>query len=194
MSAARPPRTPVSTAVPDLLRRLRNGDAEALDLLIPLVHGELRKLARSQLRNERAGLTLQTTALAHEAYLRLVRLEQRDWRDRAHFFGVAASIMRRILIDRARKRDAARHGGGARHVPLDDLDLPLPDRPEELISLDDALARLGAVDARQERIVELRFFAGLSVEETAAVLEVSPRTVKREWSVARAWLRAELGR
>jgi hypothetical protein len=138
MSAARSHRTPESTAVPDLLRRLRSGDAEALDLLIPLVHGELRRLAR--------GIPL------------------------------------------------ARHGGGARHVPLDDLDLPLPDRPEELISLDDALARLGAVDARQERIVELRFFAGLSVEETAAVLGISPRTVKREWSVARAWLRAELGR
>ena len=191
MTAADPP---PSDSVTALLGRLRHGDPRALDLLIPLVHAELRRLARSQLRNERTNHTLQTTALAHEAYLRLVALEHRDWRDRTHFFGVASGIMRRILIDHARKHRAARRGGGATHLQIEDADVPAAERSFELIALDDALARLGALDPRQERIVELRFFAGLSVEESAAVLGISPRTVKREWAVARAWLRAELGR
>lgn len=177
-----------------LLARLRDGDAAALDRLVPLVHAELRRLARAQLRRERPGHTLQATALAHEAYLRLVGLDAIDWRDRAHFFGVAAGVMRRILIDHARRRRAARRGGGAPPVPLEDVDAAAPERPEELIALDEALERLRALDPRQERIVELRFFGGLEVAETAAVLGVSERTVKRDWAVARAWLRAELGR
>jgi RNA polymerase sigma-70 factor, ECF subfamily len=194
MKAASSQQLSNSGAVTALLGRLRQGDQRALDLLIPLVHGELRRLARSQLRNERANHTLQTTALAHEAYLRLVALEHRDWRDRTHFFGVASGIMRRILIDHARKHGAAKRGSGATHIQIEDAEVPANERPLELIALDDALARLGVMDARQERIVELRFFAGLSVEETAAVLGTSSRTVKREWAVARAWLRAELGR
>jgi RNA polymerase sigma factor (TIGR02999 family) len=178
-----------------LLDRLRDGDPKALHLLVPLIHAELRQIARAQMRNERPGHTLQATALVHEAYLRLVRLEHQDWRDRAHFLGVAAAIMRRLLIDHARRHGAARRGGGATHVELDEAALLAgTDRTDELLALDDALARLAALDERQARIVELRFFAGLGVEETAAALGISERTVKREWSVARAWLRAELGR
>lgn len=193
----RPASSPAESqgAVTGLLARLRDGDERALDRLVSLVHGELRRLARAQMRNERGNHTLQTTALAHEAYLRLVGLENKDFRDRSHFFGVAAGIMRRLLIDHARRRGAIRHGGGVPHVSLDEAANSLVgDRPQELVALDEALARLKELDERQERIVELRFFAGLSVEETAAVLGISPRTVKREWAVARGWLRAELGR
>lgn len=186
------PAGPSRGGVTSLLGRLARGDRGALDVLIPLVHEELRRLARAHMRHERANHTLQTTALVDEAYLRLVRLENQSWRERAHFFGVAAGIMRRILIDHARKRAAARRGGGARHLPLEEAG-PIPTgTPRQLLDLDDALVHLGTMDPRQERIVELRFFAGLSVEETAAVLGISPRTVKREWAVARAWLRAEL--
>jgi RNA polymerase sigma factor (TIGR02999 family) len=177
-----------------LLSRLRQGDDRALERLMPLVHDELRRLARYHMRGERAGHTLQPTALAHEAYMRLVDLDRIDWRGRAHFFAVAAGIMRRILIDHARKRRAARRGGGAAHVSLDEGAGVADQRPEELVALDDAMGRLAELDPRQERIVELRFFGGLSVDETAAVLGISARTVKREWAVARAWLRAELGR
>jgi RNA polymerase sigma factor (TIGR02999 family) len=191
--SARSP-TPSSRQVTMLLSRLREGDKRALDRLMPLVHDELRALARRAMRGERAGHTLQPTALAHEAYLRLVDLREIDWRDRAHFFAVAAGIMRRLLIDHARKRRAARRGGDPRRVPLEDELVVAHDRPEELIELDEAMARLRALDPRQEQVVEMRFFGGLSVEETAVVLGVSPRTVKRDWQVARAWLRAELGR
>ena len=178
-----------------LLDRLRDGDPKALDQLVPLIHAELRQIARAQMRNERSGHTLQATALAHEAYLRLVRLENQDWRDRTHFLGVAAAIMRRLLIDHARRHGAARRGSGATHIELDEAAvLSGTDRSDELLALDDALARLAALDERQARIVELRFFAGLGVAETAAALGISERTVKREWSVARGWLRAELGR
>ena len=177
-----------------LLTRLKDGDRGALDRLMPLVHDELRRLARAHMRRERADHTLQATALAHEAYMRMVDLDRIDWRDRAHFFAVAAGVMRRILIDHARKRRAARRGGGAPHVPLEEGLRLAADRPDELVDLDEALERLAALDTRQARIVELRFFGGLSVEEAAVVLGVSPRTVKREWAVARAWLRAELGR
>jgi len=177
-----------------LLERLRDGDSRALEKLMPVVHAELRRIARAHLRHERPWHTLQATELAHEAYLRLAGHGQHDWRDRVHFFAVASGIMRRILIDHARKRAAARRGGGAPHVPLDEAAALVGDRPEDLVALDDALSRLGVLDPRQERIVELRFFGGLDVAETAAVLGISTRTVKREWSVARAWLRAELGR
>jgi RNA polymerase sigma factor (TIGR02999 family) len=177
-----------------LLGRLTDGDVNALDRLMPLVHDELRAIARRSLRNERAGHTLQPTALANEAYLRLVDLDRIDWRGRAHFFAVAAGIIRRTLIDHARKRRAARRGADPKRVSLEETILLANERPGELVDLDEALARLRELDARQERIVELRFFAGLSVEETAEVLGISSRTVKREWSVARAWLRADLGR
>jgi RNA polymerase sigma factor (TIGR02999 family) len=192
MNEAAPDRP--SADVTLLLARLKAGDRGALDRLMPLVHDELRRLARAHMRRERAAHTLQATALAHEAYMRMVDLDRIDWRDRAHFFAVAAGVMRRILIDHARKRRAARRGGGAPHVPLEEGLRLADDRPEELVALDEALERLGAMDPRQARIVELRFFGGLNVEETAAVLEISPRTVKREWAVARAWLKAELGR
>ena len=185
---------PASAQVTMLLGRLTEGDARALDRLMPLVHDELRAIARRYMGNERAGHTLQPTALANEAYLRLVDLDEIDWRGRAHFFAVAAGIMRRVLIDHARKRRAARRGGDAKRVPLEETVLLANERPEELVELDEALVRLRELDPRQEQIVELRFFGGLSVEETAAVIGISARTVKREWAVARAWLRAELGR
>ena len=189
------PEDAAPTRVTMLLDRLRDGDANALDQLVPLIHTELRRLARAQMRHERPGHTLQATALAHEAYLRLVRLENQDWRDRAHFLGVAAAVMRRLLIDHARKHGAERRGAGAVHVELDEAaHVGAADRNDDLLALDDALARLAALDERQARIVEMRFFAGLGVEETAAALGISERTVKREWSVARSWLRAELGR
>jgi len=185
-------RSTQQTGVTAILARLRGGDRDARELLVPLIYEELRRLARSKLRRERSDHTLQTTALANEAYLKLAGLEKWDWRDRAHFFGVMAAIMRRVLIDHARKHRAARRGGGATRVPLEEGLQVAADRPQDLIALDDALSRLGALDPRQERIVELRFFTGLSVEETAEVLGISPRTVKRDWAVARAWLRAEL--
>ena len=187
-------RAPAPQHVTMLLGRLTDGDAKALDQLMPLVHDELRAIARRYLRNERAGHTLQPTALANEAYLRLVDLDRIDWRGRAHFFAVAAGIIRRTLIDHARNRRAARRGAGAKRVSLEDTVLFADERPDELVELDEALEQLRKLDVRQERIVELRFFAGLSVEETAEVLGISARTVKREWAVARAWLRAELGR
>src|SRR5262245_52995171 len=151
--------TPEDTApsrVTMLLDRLRDGDANALDQLVPLIHTELRRIARDQMRRERAGHTLQATALAHEAYLRLVRLENQDWRDRGHFLGVAAAVMRRLLIDHARKHGAERRGAGAAHVELDEAaHVGATDRSDDLLALDDALARLAALDERQARIVEM---------------------------------------
>jgi len=180
--------------VTQLLKRLRDGDEKAHERLVPMIHAELRRIARSHLRRERPWHTLQATELAHEVYLRLAGAMQHDWRDRAHFFAVASGTMRRILIDHARKRAAGKRGGGHANVPLDEAEPVGVDRPDDLLALDAALLRLGKLDPRQERIVELRFFGGLDVDETAVVLGISTRTVKREWSVARAWLRAELGR
>lgn len=177
-----------------LLHSVRDGDDRARERLASLIHAELRRIARAHLRNERPWHTLQATELAHEAYLRLTGGGSPEWRDRVHFFAVASGTMRRVLIDHARKRTAARRGGGHAIVPLDEAQSLGGEQPEELVALDEALARLGALDPRQERIVELRFFAGLDLDETAAVLGVSSRTVKRDWSVARAWLRVELGR
>lgn len=177
-----------------LLERLRDGDERAREQLATMIHAELRRIARAHLRHERPWHTLQATELAHEAYLRLTGGGRQEWRDRVHFFAAASGTMRRVLIDHARKRAADRRGGGKANVPLDEARSLGGERPEELVALDEALARLGALDPRQERIVELRFFAGLDLVETAAVLGVSTRTVKRDWSVARAWLRAELGR
>ena len=178
-----------------LLANLKRGDPEAMEQLIPLVYGELHRLARHYMRNERVDHTLQTTALINEAYLRLVDLKQVDWQDRAHFVAVAAGIMRRILVDYARARLADKRGGPSKKLDLgaDVLQL-VPEQFQELPAIDEALSRLSSMDPRQSRIVELRFFGGLTVEETASVLGISPKTVKRDWAIARAWLRGEIAR
>ena len=171
-----------------------HGDREALDELIPIVYAELRRQAARQLRRERAGHTLQTTALVHETYLRLVGQREVRWQNRAHFFAIAAEMMRRILVDHARKTSAAKRGGSALKLQLDES-LAAPDEQQQpdLVAIDEALVKLAALDPQQGRIVELRFFGGLNVEETAEVLGISPRTVKRDWRVAKAWLHREIG-
>ena len=178
--------------VTQLLVDWQGGDARALDRLIPLLYDELRALAAGYLRGERESHTLQPTALVHEAFLRLVDQRTATWQNRAHFFGIAAQAMRRILADHARRRLAAKRGGG-QLVTLGD-DVPLPGGSgADVVRVDEALDRLAAQDERQARVVEMRFFAGLTIEETAEVLGVSPMTVKRDWMVARAWLQRELG-
>jgi RNA polymerase sigma-70 factor (ECF subfamily) len=175
-----------------LLAALNTGDPDARPALVSLVYSELRKLASRYLRHERANLTLQPTALVHEAYLRLAEQHGVRWQNRAHFFGVAAQAMRRILVDHARAHQASKRGGGRAPVPLDEVEIGTPQRPEDVALLDEALTRLEKLDPQQGRIVELRFFAGLTVEETGEVLGVSATTVKREWSLARAWLHREM--
>jgi RNA polymerase sigma factor (TIGR02999 family) len=177
-----PPRT-----ITQLLVAWRSGDRCALDDLMPLVYEELRRLARHYMAGERPGHTLETTALINEAYLRLVDHKEMQWQNRAHFFAVAAQAMRRILVDHARTRDAAKRGGGAAKGSLEEA-AAIPARPLELMALDAALNDLGAMDPRKSRVVELRYFGGLSEEETAEVLGVSPVTVRRDWSTAKAWL------
>jgi RNA polymerase sigma factor (TIGR02999 family) len=180
---------------PDITRALQDqagGDQTALDRVLPSIYEELRAIARRELRRERMGHTLTPTALVHEAYLKLVRLERITWESRAHFFGACAQEMRRILISYARRKAAGRRGGGAEHVPIENACVAAMTRPEGLLALDEALTRLAALDARQARVVECRFFAGMDVEETASVLEISPATVKRDWTAARAWLNREL--
>ncbi len=170
-----------------MLRRWSNGDAAALEALLPIVYGELRRVARGCLASERTDHTLQSTALVHEAYMRLVG-NSVDWQNRAHFFAVAAQLMRRILVDHARRRRAAKRGANPLTLTLDES-VALPKAREvDLLALDDALNSLSELDARQSRIVELRFFGGLSIENTAKVLGLSPATIKREWGTARAWL------
>ena len=159
---------------------------------MPVVYGELRRLAQHYLRRERPDHTLQATALVHEAYQRLVDQRAVTWQNRAHFFGVAAQLMRRILVDHARRHHAAKRGGTALKVSLNDVVLAAEERAEDLVALDDALNRLAAMDPRQGRVVELRLFGGLTVEETAEVLRISPATVKREWTTAKAWLSREI--
>jgi RNA polymerase sigma factor (TIGR02999 family) len=181
-----------------LLQAWRRGDTSALDRLTPLVYDQLRRMARRHMRNERGGNSLQTTALVHEAYLRLAGAGELDWNDRAHFFAVSAQMMRRILVSAARKRHAARRGGQVQRVNhstevnLDELPELGSGRGAELIALDDALGELAKMDARKARVIELRFFGGLSVEETAEVLEISPQSVMRDWKLAKAWLKREL--
>jgi RNA polymerase sigma factor (TIGR02999 family) len=182
---------PPVPAITELLHRWQAGDAAALEALMPLVYDELHRMAAGYLSRERPGHLLQSTGLVHEAFLRLVDQRRVSWQNRAHFFGLAAQLMRRILVDHARRSRRAKRGAGAPSVGLDDAG-PLPDPsagdPIDALSVDDALRALEAVDPRQARIVELRFFGGLSVAETADVLDVSPATVKRDWAMARAWL------
>ncbi|MGV3518095.1 MAG: sigma-70 family RNA polymerase sigma factor [Luteitalea sp.] len=168
------------------------GDAAAAAELFPIVYEELRRLAASALRRERTDHTLQPTALVHEAFLRLAETPGASWENRAHFVAVAARVMRRVLVDHARGRNALKRGNGEIRVPLDDVDVAAVGQDVDLVALDDALARLATLDERQARIVELRFFGGLSVPETAALIGASERTVKRDWQVARAWLTREL--
>jgi RNA polymerase sigma-70 factor, ECF subfamily len=178
--------------VTNLLIQLKNGNRDAEPRLVPLVYAELRRLAGHYMRGERPGHTLQATALVHEAYLRLVGQKEISWQNRAHFFGVAANLMRRILVDHARAKQAKKRGGSGQKLSLDEAVLVKPEAPEQFLALDEALERLAKRDPRQSRIVELRFFGGLSEEETAEVLGISTRTVKRDWSVARAWLYQQL--
>jgi RNA polymerase sigma factor (TIGR02999 family) len=183
---------PLASETTQLLRAWASGNRNALDALTPRVYQELRRLAGHYMRGERPGNTLQTTALVHEAFLRLIDGNSVEWQDRAHFFAVCAQVMRRILLDHARRRLAAKRGGAVLRINVDDaLDLSVR-RDRELIALDEALEQLSQVDPRKARIVELRFFGGLSVEEVADVLGVSPDTVARDWRLARAWLLSHL--
>jgi RNA polymerase sigma factor (TIGR02999 family) len=180
------------SGVTKLLRAWEGGDQQALGRLTPLVYNELRRIARRYMARERPGHTLQATALVNEAYLRLVDAKEVGWRDRAHFFAISARTMRRILIESARARRFQKRGGGQERVTLEDS-LAIQGRPgPDLVALDDALNALAAMDPRRSQVVELRFFGGLSVEETAEVLKVSPETVHRDWKLARAWLLREL--
>jgi len=177
--------------ITQLLRDMSRGQRDALDRLIPMVYDELREIAHRQLRNERSGHTLSTTALVHEAYLRLVNVNQVQWKDRAHFVAVAARVMRRILVDYARARSRDKRGGDAVRIPLTDVpDIAVADG--DLIAFDGTLDRLEAINERLCRVVECRCFGGMSVDETAAALGTSPATVKRDWAFARAWLNCEL--
>jgi RNA polymerase sigma factor (TIGR02999 family) len=180
--------------VTDLLLAWRAGDPSALDRLMPAVHEELRRLARRQMRGERRDHTLQTTALVNEAYLRLIDLSRVRWQDRAHFFAMSARLMRCILVDHARSRQYQKRSGGSLRVTLDEALVGAPERGADLVALDDALDALAAVDARKSQVVEMRFFGGLSVDETAEALRVSGQTVMRDWRLAKAWLLRELAR
>jgi RNA polymerase sigma-70 factor, ECF subfamily len=183
-----------SSEISLLLDRYRDGQAEAFERLMELVYDDLRRLAAWQLQTERSGHTLQPTALVHEAYLKLASQNPVEWQNKAHFFALAAQVMRHILVDHARARQRDKRGGGQISVALDEaLELSRPSEPG-LVELDEALSMLARQDARKSRIVELRYFGGLSIEETADVLGISPTTVRREWTLAKAWLRRELGK
>jgi RNA polymerase sigma factor (TIGR02999 family) len=184
--------TPSSQEITQLLLAWSDGDQAALEKLTPLVYAELRRLAKGYMFGERPGHTLQTTALINEAYMRLIDWKNVRWQGRAHFFGVAAQVMRRILVDFARARHYAKRGGAAAQVSLDEAVTIHEDRSAELIALDEALKSLAEIDPRKSQVVELRFFGGLSAKETAEALKVSLRTVEREWNSARAWLYREL--
>jgi RNA polymerase sigma factor (TIGR02999 family) len=183
---------PAVLEVTQLLQAWNAGDRAALEQLIPLVNAELHRLAARYMRHQSPDHVLQATALVNEAWLKLIDWSAATWQSRAHFFGVAAQLMRRILVDEARRRQAARHGGNALRVSMSEVELIANKKHHDLLALDDALEALAAFDARRSRIVELRFFGGLSVDETAEVLGVSPRTIAREWRLAQAWLYREL--
>ena len=185
---------PLRSDVTTLLNDLARGNDQAASKLIPLVYSELRRIAANYMRRERTDHTLQATALVHEAYLKLVGQRFMDWQGRAHFFGIAAQMMRRILIDHARSHLRDKRGGGAVAVPLEDALVFAPEKSSDLIRIDKSLERLAKIDPRQAKIVELRFFGGLTVEETAEVLAISRITVKRDWSMAKAWLHGDLKR
>jgi len=183
----RPPRE-----ITRLLVAWGNGDEAALADLTPLVYQELHRLAHRYMSDEGTGHTLQTTALVNEAYVRLIDWKNVHWQNRAHFFGVSAQLMRRILVDFARSRGYQKRGAGARPIALDEIAFVVGDKSTDMVALDEALTALAELDPRHSRVVELRFFGGLSIEETAEVLQVSPATVRRDWSLARAWLHSEL--
>jgi RNA polymerase sigma factor (TIGR02999 family) len=180
--------------VTQLLQVWRGGDRKALEALFPLVYKELRRLAHFQLRNERPNHTLQSAALVHEAYLRLVGMGHPRWESRTHFFAIAAQLMRQILVDYARRHGAAKRGGSVCKLSLDDATMMPRRKDVDVVALDDALIGLAKIDPRQSRVVELRFFAGLSLEQVSEVLEIAPATVQRDWTAARAWLHREISR
>lgn len=177
-----------------LLQGWRDGDRKALDALLPVIYQELRRLARFQLRKERPDHTLQSAALVNEAYLRLIGLNSPQWESRTHFFAIAAQLMRQILVDYARRHVAAKRGGGACKLSLEDAVVLSKREPVDVLLLDDALKALAEIDPRQSKVVELRFFAGLSLEEISEVLDIAPATVQRDWTAARAWLHREISR
>jgi RNA polymerase sigma-70 factor (ECF subfamily) len=177
-----------------LLQRMEGGDNDAANLLVPLLYQELRRMAGAFLRNERPNHTLQATALVNEAYLKLVDQKNVQWQNRSHFFGVAAELMRRILVDYARSHRAAKRGGGEGKVSLDEAMIVSPENAAAVLVLDETLNRLSELDPQAVRVVEMRVFGGLSIEETAVALDVSPATVKRNWSMAKAWLTQEMGK
>jgi RNA polymerase sigma factor (TIGR02999 family) len=181
-----------SSEISLLLEAWSRGDQSAFERLVPLVYGELHRLAHRYMAREHAGRTLQTTALVNEAYLRLVDANQIQWQNRAHFFAISAQLMRRILVDFARSRGYQKRGGNLRKVSFDEAMPVAPETDPDLIELDDALSALAAIDPRKAKVVELRFFGGLSVDETAEVLKVSPDTVMRDWRLAKVWLAREL--
>jgi RNA polymerase sigma-70 factor (ECF subfamily) len=181
------------TQVTQLLKQWQEGSNDALEALMPLVYKELKRLAGSYLRRERPDHTLQSAALVNEAYLRLVDQNQTHWQNKAHFYGIAAQMMRRILADHARGHNAAKRGSGMPELELDEAIAPAQSRSLDLVDLEEALQKLERLDPQQGRIVELRFFSGLSIEDTANVLSISPATVKRDWAAARAWLFREVG-
>src|SRR5688572_6969830 len=190
--SAKPLNKPAPHEITKLLKDWSGGDSTALDRLIPLVYDQLHRLAHQHMRRERAGHLLQTSALINEAYLRLVDQPNLPMENRAHFFGVAARLMRQILVDEARKRNSAKRGGGGIQVSLTEATSVAQEQAANVVALDAALKSLEGIDNRQSQIVELRFFGGLSIEETAEVLKVSPGTVMRDWTFARAWLRSEM--
>jgi RNA polymerase sigma-70 factor, ECF subfamily len=184
---------PVTHNVTNLLKAWSGGDQDALAALTPKVYEELRRMAAKYMRNEHAGNTLQATALVHEVFLKLVEVEQVHWKDRAHFFAISATMMRRILVDRARSKGRAKRGGAVLKVSLEeDPQVTSLGRDRELVAIDDALSTLAGIDPRKAKVIELRFFGGLSVAETAEVLKISPESVARDWKMARAWLLAEI--
>jgi RNA polymerase sigma-70 factor (ECF subfamily) len=181
-----------TSQIPGLLAAWRDGDRGALDQLLPLIRPELHRLARRHLAREAANHTMQASSLVQEAFLRLLPSANLGWRDRAHFFAVASRVMRHVLVDYAREKKRIKRGGGAVHVSVDEAVVLSPEHVEEVVAIDLALGRLATVDPRKARVFEMRFFGGMSVDETAEVLEVAPNTVIRDWSFARAWLRREL--
>lgn len=178
--------------ITELLKDWNDGDQTAIDKLMPLVYEEFHRLARQYMRREKPGNTLQTSALVNEAYLRLVEQKKIDWNSRSHFFGIAARLMRQILVDQVRRRNFAKRGGGAIRVTLDEASLVATEQSAKVMAVNEALTILEKTDPRKGRIVELRFFGGLSIEETAEVLQVSPGTVMRDWTFARAWLKNQM--